>query len=100
MLSCLYDFSGVVTIDGVDLTSLPVETVRTAVICVPQSPIIFAGTIRSNLYNATSSGTDEIFWQALASVGMTERVKRMPGGLDAAITGGGDNLSSVCVLLQ
>ncbi|KAL6722375.1 ATP-binding cassette transporter yor1 [Lecanora helva] len=40
---------GRITIDGVDISKLGLHTLRKALSIVPQDPVLFAGTIRSNL---------------------------------------------------
>jgi ABC-type multidrug transport system fused ATPase/permease subunit len=59
------------------------------------------GTIRSNLYVATDADgmvaappSTEKLWRLLAGVGLEERVRALPNGLETAVTAGGDNLSS------
>lgn len=41
--------SGVIYIDGVDISQLPLSQLRRAVAVIPQDPVLFSGDLRSNL---------------------------------------------------
>ena len=61
-----YDVSsGSVKVDGVDVKDLPMADLRQEVGIVLQKPILFAGTIRSNLQFGNPDATDQEIWQAL-----------------------------------
>ncbi|MNT09540.1 putative multidrug resistance ABC transporter ATP-binding/permease protein YheH [compost metagenome] len=83
---------GSITVDGVDIASVPLERLRRSLAIIPQDPTLFLGTIRSNLdrYNEYS---DEEIKKALRHASLLETVNQMPNGLNAAITEGGQNLS-------
>ena len=56
-LSCLYPLeAGSIRLDGVDLQSLRLAAVRKAICAVPQDPVLFSGSIRSNLYSEGDEG--------------------------------------------
>ena len=56
-LSCLYPLeAGSIRLDGVDLQSLRLAAVRKAICAVPQDPVLFSGTLRSNLYSEGAEG--------------------------------------------
>ena len=40
---------GSIIIDGVDISTIGLHTLRKAIAIIPQDPVIFSGTIRSNL---------------------------------------------------
>eukprot|EP00607_Mallomonas_marina_P004012 CAMPEP_0182437920 /NCGR_PEP_ID=MMETSP1167-20130531/85373_1 /TAXON_ID=2988 /ORGANISM="Mallomonas Sp, Strain CCMP3275" /LENGTH=313 /DNA_ID=CAMNT_0024631011 /DNA_START=1226 /DNA_END=2164 /DNA_ORIENTATION=+ len=65
-----------VLVDGVNLLSLPLHTVRSNLAIVPQSPVLFNGSIRSNL-DPFNTVTDEEIWEALEKVHMAEHVAQM-----------------------
>lgn len=45
--------SGNVSIDGVDISKIGLETLRSRMALIPQDPLLFQGTIRSNLVRLT-----------------------------------------------
>ena len=71
-LSCLYPLeAGSIRLDGVDLQSLRLAAVRKAICAVPQDPVLFSGTIRSNLYSEGDEGAapdSDRLWCATASL--------------------------------
>ena len=58
-----------------------------------KDPLIFSGTIRSNLNPFASGRRDEELWEALDQAGLGDAVRALPGLLEAPISPGGDNLS-------
>lgn len=58
-----------------------------------QDPVIFSGTIRSNLDPFNAVDSDDQIWAALRRAGMEDYVKSLEGGLKASIKEGGSNLS-------
>ena len=75
---------GVITIDGVDIASVGLKTLRGRVAIVPQAPTLFAGTVRFNL-DMFGERSDEELLEAL-------RLSR-GGGLESA--GSHGSLSSL-----
>ncbi|KAI8903938.1 P-loop containing nucleoside triphosphate hydrolase protein [Powellomyces hirtus] len=92
--------SGTIAIDGMDIDTLGLHTLRNALIIVSQDPPLFAGTVRSNLVLkgaiASTMGTevDESLWAALDKVGLRQHVSVQPGKLDAVVHDGGSNWSA------
>jgi len=41
--------SGFVTIDGINVATLPLHSLRSKIAVIPQDPVLFSGTVRSNL---------------------------------------------------
>jgi ABC-type multidrug transport system fused ATPase/permease subunit len=66
---------------------------RQAVVLVPQRPVLFEGTIRSNLTYAAPDAPEFRLWQVLEAVELTDVVRGRPGGLDAPLGPGGSGLS-------
>ena len=57
-----------------------------------QEPVLFSGTIRYNLDPFEKYSDDEI-WSSLESVSLKASVQAMSGGLSAAVSSSGTNLS-------
>ncbi|MBQ1950139.1 MAG: ABC transporter ATP-binding protein [Clostridia bacterium] len=85
--------SGQVCIDGVDVQSIPAETLRGQIGLVPQQAVLFHGTVRENLRFGCPEADDQRLWQALESAQAKDFIQQKPGGLDFVIEQGGRNLS-------
>jgi len=70
-----------IQIDGTDIKSLGLETLRKSLSILPQTPVIFAGTIRRNL-DPFGTCTEAQIWQALEQVSLSEYVRSLEQGLD------------------
>jgi ABC-type multidrug transport system fused ATPase/permease subunit len=84
--------AGSVLIDGVDTASVGLGDLRSRLSIIPQSPVIFSGSLRYNL-DPFSEHADADLEQALRQVDMWRAVEAMPAGLATAMAEGGANLS-------
>jgi ABC-type multidrug transport system fused ATPase/permease subunit len=83
--------SGIV-LDGIDTASVPLSRLRRSVSVVPQEPVLYAGSLRTNL-DPFREHADEQVLAALEAVQLS-RLLAGGGGLDApAVEEGGGNLS-------
>lgn len=85
--------SGRITIDGVNISSIGLNALRSSISVIPQEPILFSGSIRMNL-DPMKKEEDNSLWRALRKVHLENLIRNFPGGLDFEISNGGDNLSS------
>ncbi|VDP67997.1 unnamed protein product [Echinostoma caproni] len=85
--------SGQVLVDDVDIAHLDLPELRKRISIIPQDPIMFSGTIRSNL-DPDERLSEEAIWSVLASVQLNKVISTLPGGLQAHICEGGTNLST------
>jgi ABC-type multidrug transport system fused ATPase/permease subunit len=77
MFRTVEPFKGHLWIDGIDVLTLPLQLLRSKLSIVPQDPILFKGSVRSNL-DPFSQNSEEALWAALRRVHMAEAVAAMP----------------------
>lgn len=85
--------SGMVEVGGVDVRRLDPAVLHAQIGLVPQKAFLFSGTVASNLRYGNPEATDEQLWQALEVAQAAGFVAEMPGGLEARIAQGGQNVS-------
>lgn len=84
---------GNITLDGVDITKIPIKDLRDTIGFVPQKAVLFKGTIKDNIRFGKKDATDEEINEAL-SVAQTEHfISKLPKGLDSFVSQGGKNFS-------
>lgn len=91
---------GCIEIDGVDLNSLKLHDVRSRLAIIPQDPVLFSGTLRSNL-DPHNEHSDVSLLEALERVTPTQAPSREESqsrksifkNLQSSISRGGSNLS-------
>jgi len=94
LVARLFDVTtGAVLVGGVDVRELDPLVLWSRVGLVPQKPYLFSGTVASNLRYGAPGATEEEMWEALRVAQAADFVAAMPGGLEAAITQGGSNVS-------
>ncbi|MBQ9806620.1 MAG: ABC transporter ATP-binding protein [Clostridia bacterium] len=94
LISRFYDVTeGCVLVNGRDVRTQDTEELRAKIATVPQKPILFRGTVRSNLLWGNPDATDEELWSALEAAQAKEFVEQKDGGLDAPVTQNGKNFS-------
>lgn len=85
--------SGTISIDGIDIDQLGLTELRSHLAIIPQDPVMFSGTIRSNLDPINAITDDNVLWDAIEKVGLGDVVRRLPGGLNGQIAEFGESLS-------
>ncbi|XP_049962507.1 ATP-binding cassette sub-family C member 5-like isoform X5 [Schistocerca serialis cubense] len=85
--------SGKITVDGVNIADVKLQHLRSRLSVIPQDPVLFSGTIRSNL-DVNCQYTDAEIWLALERTKLRDKVLSMKGQLDAKVTQEGDSLST------
>ncbi|KAH9119554.1 hypothetical protein LEN26_011576 [Aphanomyces euteiches] len=80
--------SGCITIDGIDIASMAVTTLRSRLTIIPQDPMLFSGSLRFNLDPSHLCSDDEL-WAALKQVHLANFV----GSLEFEVSEAGGNLS-------
>ncbi|KAK9888735.1 hypothetical protein WA026_000961 [Henosepilachna vigintioctopunctata] len=80
---------GIIEIDGVDVSAVGLETLRSKISIIPQEPTLFSETVRYNL-DPFGIYNDQLLWQALESVELKNSIEN----LDMKISEGGSNFSA------
>lgn len=89
-----YDVAaGSVIVDGVDVRKWPLEKLRAEITMVPQTAVLFTGTIKENLQWGKKDATDAECWAALSLAQAKDFVAALPQGLETPIFEGGKNFS-------
>lgn len=96
LFQVLYRFIGVdggrVLIDGIDTSTIPLDRLRRSLAIIPQDPVLFQGSLRSNL-DRFKTFDDEKIWTAVRRAHLEDWVWSLPKGLDTEIKEAGSNFS-------
>ena len=94
LLMRFYEVSGGrVTLNGIDVRDMTLESLAKQISIVPQEPYLFSGTIRENIKYNRVDATDEEVTQAAAAVGAHEFIEKLEQGYDTPLQERGGNLS-------
>lgn len=85
--------SGQILIDGNDIGSFNIRSYRKNIAVVPQTPILFTGTIRENITYGAEDISDEALREIIRAANLEEFVDSLPDGADTGIAEHGANLS-------
>lgn len=85
--------NGQILIDGKSIDDINLQSYRANIAVVPQTPIIFNGTIRENITYGADDIPDERVHEVVKAANLEEFVQGLPQGLDTVINEHGSNLS-------
>ncbi|KAF3450334.1 hypothetical protein FNV43_RR06414 [Rhamnella rubrinervis] len=83
---------GRILIDGCDVSKFGLTDLRKVLSIIPQSPVLFSGTVRFNL-DPFGEHNDPDLWEALERAHLKDVIRGNPFGLDAEVLEGGENFS-------
>ena len=92
-LGFLRPTAGRILLDGVDMNTLDMRSVRRSVSVVPQESVLFTGSIRDNITYGLDHVDDERVMTALRDANAWEIVRDLPEGLDTLLGERGARLS-------
>ena len=84
---------GEVLVDGVNVKDLDQKDLRDKIGYVPQTGVLFSGTIASNLRYGKEDASDKEIQEALDIAQASEFVSKLPKGTENPISQGGTNVS-------
>ncbi|KAH6563942.1 hypothetical protein BASA60_010511 [Batrachochytrium salamandrivorans] len=84
---------GSIEIDGIDIATLGLCALRSNLQIIPQEPVLFSGTVRSNI-DIRSQYTDDEIWASLEATGLKDYISSLNGKLESGVSEGGSNMSA------
>ncbi|QYK62342.1 Putative multidrug export ATP-binding/permease protein [Paenibacillus sp. S25] len=94
LLPRFYDVEeGSITIDGMDIREMKLESLRSMIGIVQQDVFLFDGTIRENIAYGKLDASEEEIWDAARRAQIEDLVRSYPDGLDTMIGERGVKLS-------
>lgn len=89
----IHPTSGRITLDGTDLRDYSLAALRRLIAVVPQDPVLFNESLRTNLTYGLGDVPDEAIWEALRAAKLDDFVASLPEGLESPAGEGGRRLS-------
>eukprot|EP00981_Chlorochromonas_danica_P011662 scaffold4203_cov166-Ochromonas_danica.AAC.8 len=83
---------GAILVDGVDIKTVGMHTLRSSISIIPQDPVLFTGSVRTNL-DPFGVYSEEVLWTALRKAHLETFVRSLPDQLDFQVSEGGENFS-------
>lgn len=84
---------GRLLIDGMNINNFDLHSYRSQLAVVPQTPILFSGTIRDNITYGNPDISDETVMWACREANLGEFIESLPNGIDTVVGEHGGTLS-------
>ncbi len=84
---------GEILIDGKNMNELDLQSYRSHIATVPQTSVLFSGTIRENITFGLDNCTEEQLQEAIRIANLQEVIDKLPYGLGTMVGEHGDKLS-------
>ncbi len=84
---------GVLRIDGRDVNTLDLQAYRKHIAVVPQTSVLFSGSIRENITFGNDNVSERELLEAVRAANLEETIAKLPHGLDTQVGEHGDKLS-------
>ncbi|BAT80266.1 hypothetical protein VIGAN_02326400 [Vigna angularis var. angularis] len=84
--------AGKIIVDGIDICTVGLHDLRSRFGIIPQDPVLFQGTVRSNI-DPLGLYSEEEIWKSLERCQLKDVVAAKPEKLEASVVDGGDNWS-------
>lgn len=85
--------SGIILIDGQDISKISQKSLRHAISYVPQEPLLFHRSLRDNIIYGKLDASDDEINQAVKAANANEFISKLPHGLDTIVGERGVKLS-------
>ncbi|MGO9454947.1 MAG: ABC transporter ATP-binding protein [Candidatus Binataceae bacterium] len=86
--------AGRILIDGTDIASVTLKSLRDSIGIVPQDAVLFSASIRENVQYGRPGASDAAVWRALEQANIREFAESLPHRLDTMIGEGGHRPST------
>ena len=94
LLSRYYDVTeGELSIDGINIKEIDLETLRRNIAVVPQDVYLFSGSVKDNLKFGKKDATDDEIYEVCLMLGLHDYILKLPEGYDTDVKEGGSRLS-------
>ncbi|TMW69128.1 hypothetical protein Poli38472_001284 [Pythium oligandrum] len=84
--------SGRIVIDGQDISTINLQTLRSSMSIIPQVPVLFKGSMRAYM-DPFGEYDDADIWQAFDKIGLKDMISALDGKLDHELSENGENFS-------
>lgn len=94
LLPRFYDVTeGKITVDGMDIRDMKLQSLRKHIGIVQQDVFLFSGSIRENIAYGDLLATEEQIWDAAKRASLEDMIRQLPEGMDTIIGERGVKLS-------